>query len=70
MFQEFSIGAPPRTSIRRWGESRCPIPDSGGFAGWARYRALTQPGLQRIAGSPAEWQEAWTVNLESTGQVF
>jgi hypothetical protein len=41
-----------------------PYPDSGWFVGLVLYRAWSQPGSQRIAGSPAEWQEAWTVNSD------
>ena len=70
MFQKFSMRAPPDPSTHRWGESRCPIPDSGWFAGLALYKALSRPGSQRIVGLPAEWQEAWKVNSESTDLVF
>jgi len=58
------------TSTCRWDESRFRIPALERFACLALCRESFQQGSQHIAGLPAEGQEVWTVNSESTGQVF
>src|ERR1700761_8973654 len=58
------------TSTLRWDESRFRIPESERSACLALCRLSFQPGSRHIAESPVDRQEVWTVDSESTGQVF